>query len=764
MTQPLHILALLSEPLVDAAGKPVARLNLEREAQRIHRQLSALGRAGILQFCIATPANLLAALCNGPTDVLFFSGHGNAEGALVFEDGRGGVYMMDVPHLQALFAPLNGPPCRVAFLSACHSENMAQALLAAGVPHVVAVNAAQPILDVAAQAFAMHFFPFLAAGHPVRQAFEAGRAAVFTDPDTKQAIQQWLDAEAARDARIAALMSQQPQLADLLQQLEALKFTLLPEAETGAPDPHSAIPFPDVPPGALEVRGLPEPPAALGVTPEFFLGRERDLYKVLQRVLDHRLTTIRGGGGVGKTELAREVGRWCARRGLFPGGVFFVGLGGLGAAITPADARVAIAAAVAAGQDLASITADDRALAAALPHDSLLILDELDVLCFAHLRPTRALLEALAGGGRAHILATSRQASGAAGEHVYGLLRLPPPADRHLFLQLAQARVGPLRGSEEELAEVLGFLDGVPRAIHLAAKQLDTPDLSVLLDGLRQARAAILHDPDIPPEERTDHESVLVTLESSLRRLRQRDAEAASFFPCLALFPAGIPAQGLEAIFGAQALRLARLIHDLSLVELEPPLDYYYLPAPTRSHAERLLAPQCASIMSTYGEKALRHFAALTEMLDGMVSGGRLELGFALIARELPNLHLWLDWGFEAEEGQGDGACQSARIMAALRNFYGFVDALREETVERYRRAYDRAVRLGDRRGQANTLASLGDLALRRDDLDDLAEAKAPVWATWRCAGARMRLALFTQMGQANTRKKSDGAAHGRRH
>ncbi|MGC8880472.1 MAG: hypothetical protein ACP5R2_14750, partial [Anaerolineae bacterium] len=420
MNRALHILALLSEPLVDAAGNPVPRLGLERETQRIRHQLATLGRAGVLQFCIATPGNLLTALCNGPADLLFFSGHGGMN-ELAFEDGRGGVYAMDVPHLQALFAPLNGPPCQVAFLSACHSESMAGALLAAGVPHVVAVDAAQPILDLAAQAFAVHFFPFLAAGHPVRRAFEAGRAAVFTDPDTKRALQQWLTAEAARDPRIAALVAQQSQLADILQQLEALKFTLLPEPAAGALDPHTAIPFPDMPHGALQVHDLPDPPNDLGRTPEFFLGRERDLHEVLQLVLDHRLTTIRGGGGVGKTELAREVGRWCARRGLFPGGIFFVSLGGLGAAITPTDARVAVAAAVAAGQDLAAITANDYALATALPRDSLLILDELDALCFAHLRATRALLEALANSGRAHVLTTSRQASGAAGEHHYPL-------------------------------------------------------------------------------------------------------------------------------------------------------------------------------------------------------------------------------------------------------------------------------------------------------------------------------------------------------
>ncbi|MDW8070182.1 MAG: CHAT domain-containing protein, partial [Anaerolineae bacterium] len=191
MTQPLHILALVSEPLVDAAGNPVARLGLEREMRRIRQQLTNLGRAGVLQFCIATPGNLLAALCHGPADVLFFSGHGNT-GELVFEDGRGGVYPMDVPHLRALFAPLGGPPCRVAFLSACRSASVAQALLTAGVPHVVAVDAAQPTMALAAQAFVTHFFPFLAAGRSVCQAFDAGRVAVFTDPETKRTLEGWL--------------------------------------------------------------------------------------------------------------------------------------------------------------------------------------------------------------------------------------------------------------------------------------------------------------------------------------------------------------------------------------------------------------------------------------------------------------------------------------------------------------------------------------------------------------------------------------------
>lgn len=71
--------------------------------------------------------NLLNVLRDyGPFDLLHFTGHGN-DGVLAFEDGRGGVLPVDPMRLQAMFAPLGQPPCRVALLNACHSESMAQA-------------------------------------------------------------------------------------------------------------------------------------------------------------------------------------------------------------------------------------------------------------------------------------------------------------------------------------------------------------------------------------------------------------------------------------------------------------------------------------------------------------------------------------------------------------------------------------------------------------------------------------------------------------
>jgi hypothetical protein len=229
MSNPLHILALLSDPLLDPEGRPVNRLGLEQEVNRVRSQLAALNRAAELRLLVATPDNLLNILRDhGPFDLLHFTGHGS-DGLLAFEDGHGGTLPLDAMRLQAIFTPLGRPPCRVAFLSACHSESMAQALLAAGVPHVIAVDGAMAVFDVAARAFAGHFYPALLAGHSVRQAFEFGRAAVLTDPATLHACRTEAEHNPALAHLVNLLTGRQLPPPDALNRLEALKFKLLPE-------------------------------------------------------------------------------------------------------------------------------------------------------------------------------------------------------------------------------------------------------------------------------------------------------------------------------------------------------------------------------------------------------------------------------------------------------------------------------------------------------------------------------------------------------
>ncbi|HEY85788.1 MAG TPA: CHAT domain-containing protein, partial [Chloroflexi bacterium] len=738
----IRILTLLSDPLLNSNGVPVERLALASEIERLKSELASLNRAVELRLSVASAKNTQNALRDhGPFHILHFTGHGNQD-ALAFEDDRGGLLPLDPMRWQAIFAPLSQAPAQVAFLSACHSQSMAQALLDAGVPHVAAVDANAAALDVAARAFSAQFYPWLLAGKTVRQAFDAGRAAVLTDAATLQACRQL--AEQTKDpallALIADLDSRGIRPADAVNRLEAMKFKLLPEATNDETDPHAAAPFAHAPPGQLTVIDLPPYPETLGKPLPTFTGRAKEMRNLIDLTAEQKIVTIIGAGGMGKSELSRQTGRWRARRGHFRGGITFIHLGERSRA---ADARLLIAAAL----RLAPETSEtDRALARALPPDSLLILDELDALCAEDLRPTRALFEALrnhAPGG-VRILATSRQPVGVGQK--FTLRRLSPQSARDLFLKLARQQTGDeLQGTEQELQEILTFLDRYPRAIIQAARQLFSPDLSDLLDDLRHSKEELLQDPNLPAGELRDAESVLITLNSSYRRLQARNPEAAAFFPLLSLFPAGISLAGITSIFGRPARKYLQIIVDLSLVEQTPPLDYYYLPAPVRSYAGRKLQPRppAPPARKQYGPAALQHYASRTDELNSLFTGGQIEAGTALTALELPNLYAWLDWAYENEADQGDGVCRAARITAGLNNFYTMSPHLRAETFARCQKALAAARRLGDKFSQANTLQSLGDLAMRVADLKAAAQH------------FQQALDLFQQidekLGQANT-------------
>ena len=81
--------------------------------------------------------------------------------------------------LEALVRPR--PPA-LAVVCACHSLRAAQALVAAGVKHVVAVSLDEPLLDAAAVAFTRAFYHALSVGDSVRRAFDGGVEAVAASP------------------------------------------------------------------------------------------------------------------------------------------------------------------------------------------------------------------------------------------------------------------------------------------------------------------------------------------------------------------------------------------------------------------------------------------------------------------------------------------------------------------------------------------------------------------------------------------------------
>jgi DNA-binding winged helix-turn-helix (wHTH) protein len=158
---------------------------------------------------------------------------------------------------------------------------------------------------------------------------------------------------------------------------------------------------------------LPEPVSEL-------IGRDAELDEILGLTASHRLVTLAGAGGIGKTRLGFEAGRHLLPR--FADGVWAAELAPLS---DPELVPVTVATAL--GIDLASGTASPLSVANALRSKQLmLVLDNCEHVVEAAARMAEALLRA---NPAARVLATSREPLRAEGEQVYPVPPLAVPAE-----------------------------------------------------------------------------------------------------------------------------------------------------------------------------------------------------------------------------------------------------------------------------------------------------------------------------------------------
>ena len=226
-----------------------------------------------------------------------------------------------------------------------------------------------------------------------------------------------------------------------------------------------------------------------------FVGKDADVAAVRELIADHRLTTLIGPGGSGKTRLATETARTLL--GDLPDGAWLVELASIGA---DGDVAQATLAALGLRDALLGGTPNaepmDRLIAAIREREALLILDNCEhviesAAAFAH----RVLGECR----RLRILATSREPLGIIGEALWLVGPLTLPAEdadpgeiaSSQAVKLLQDRAGAVRkdlasGAHmlSNLARVCRALDGIPLAIELAAARLRTMSLDQLAHRL----------------------------------------------------------------------------------------------------------------------------------------------------------------------------------------------------------------------------------------------------------------------------------------
>ncbi|MFD7964437.1 ATP-binding protein [Streptomyces zaomyceticus] len=215
-----------------------------------------------------------------------------------------------------------------------------------------------------------------------------------------------------------------------------------------------------------------------------FVGRRTELKRVSAALAEHRLVTVTGVGGVGKTRLALRAAHRAA--GLYPDGAWWTDLGQL-------DGERLLVTLVADSVDLADHTPGMAAtgLCRRLADDRLLlVLDSCEHLAEPCARLVAELLAAAPG---LTVLATSRRPLGVEGERVVALDPLPP-AGRDA-LELLRRAAGERFPAAGPAGEICVRLEGIPLALELAAAQ-------IRLQGAEAVRDQLGTRFDAPPSAR----------------------------------------------------------------------------------------------------------------------------------------------------------------------------------------------------------------------------------------------------------------------
>ncbi|MFF5175312.1 ATP-binding protein [Micromonospora sp. NPDC000089] len=204
-----------------------------------------------------------------------------------------------------------------------------------------------------------------------------------------------------------------------------------------------------------------------------FVGRETERAELGLLVRQHRLVTVLGAGGGGKTRLAVELAAGLVEA--YPDGVWFVDI----ATVTDPGLVAFAVAAVLGLRPEPGRPVLDTLVEYAASRRTLIVLDTCDAQPGACAEVATRLL---AGGGGARVLATSRESLGLAGEVIWRIppLSVEPRSGREsdavalLMDRMAAARGGrpPDWAEMVDLRRVVQRLDGLPLAIELAAARL----------------------------------------------------------------------------------------------------------------------------------------------------------------------------------------------------------------------------------------------------------------------------------------------------
>jgi non-specific serine/threonine protein kinase len=403
-----------------------------------------------------------------------------------------------------------------------------------------------------------------------------------------------------------------------------------------------------------------------------FVGRQREIAEVRERLAKTRLVTLVGPGGIGKTRLAVETAALVL--GEHRDGVWLVELAGL------ADASL-VDQVVASALDVRE--QGERPVVESLAErlhrkQLLLVLDNCEHLVDACARLAERLLEAAPG---LRVLATSREALGIAGEAVWLVpaLSVPTSADEafeseaaRLFADrasLARSSFEMTRSSGALVLELCRRLEGIPLAFELAAARVKALTVEQILERLDDRLAFLSGGSRTAP---TRQQALQATLDWSYDLLTEAER---ALFRRLSVFVGGWELEAAEAVCAgggietAEVLNLLSRLVDKSLVavyERERTTARYAMLEMVREYGLERLS-QCGE----YHEVRRRHAEYLSDQVEvarRAIWAGRSAEWLERLEVEHDNVRAALAWLLEHDT---DGCLRLATAVSPFRELHG---------------------------------------------------------------------------------------------
>ncbi len=478
-------------------------------------------------------------------------------------------------------------------------------------------------------------------------------------------------------------------------------------------------------PAPHESRPADNLPASLSS----FVGRQQEMADVQTLLSAHRLVTLTGPGGGGKTRLALAVAG--ALRGSYPDGVWLVELAPLAAeTLVPQAVTSALGLREEAGRPVGDLLVHHLRARSAL-----LLLDNCEHLVAACAALAASLLPACPD---IRLLATSREPLGVPGEAVWVVppLTLPEPQPwrspshkqeslaayrRSEAIQLFVARAATaspgFRLTAENgmyVAEICRRLDGLPLAVELAAARLRAFSARQIAERLGDRFRLLGSGPRAAPAR---HQTLTATLDWSYELLT---VEEKQLLGRLAVFADGWTLEAAGAVCAGETIRPGAVIPLLSdlvdkslvVVDAAAGRHRYRLLDTVRHYASRKLAE--AGEVAAVHDRHLSHFIQWAEMATERLSGPAQQEWLERFEAEHDNLRAAHDWS----QGAADRAGAGLRLAVAC-GFFWRLRGYLSEGRERLGRSLDQAGAGGHGKARAPALLRAAHLAYLQSDYDD---------------------------------------------